>query len=464
MRLKKISVEQLFGTYTYTIPLWEEEAVTILHSPNGHGKTTILKLIEAVMEGNFLYLDETPFSRLALTFDDNTIVEVEKKDVFSTVLDKSFFQFRTVAIHGNQELLKLPFLYTVHERNGTSVMYSVSFDKDMLLTLSRKMTMGRSRLDADVQPVPLSLKEIIIKEGLEDEIFQTGELFIQLLQYKEVCNIHMIEANRVFKNVFSGEDRVLLDCVRLYAKELGQKVLSVRQKAGELGEKLDRTFPARVLELILNGKKETSLNPEEIHKQLKQLEYRRRELINIGILSPQDNGNTEVLRWNGEQALSEDTCCFLSVYIEDSKKKLDCYCSLKEKLDIFLDIINIQNGFSNKIMKICGTEGAVFSMDNGVRIPLEKLSSGEKNDFILFYELIFKCDDHSLILIDEPEISLHIAWQQEFIRQLLRICQVNYMQAVVATHSPNIVDEYWNLLVDLDGEDDGGEGTINSLC
>lgn len=41
-------------------------------------------------------------------------------------------------------------------------------------------------------------------------------------------------------------------------------------------------------------------------------------------------------------------------------------------------------------------------------IPIEHLSSGEKNDFVLFYELIFKCDSKSLILVDEPEISLHV--------------------------------------------------------
>lgn len=102
-------------------------------------------------------------------------------------------------------------------------------------------------------------------------------------------------------------------------------------------------------------------------------------------------------------------------------------------------------------MRISAEKGVEFVLDNGQSIPVEKLSSGEKNDFILFYELIFKCNDSSLILIDEPEISLHIAWQQEFIRELIQICDMNNMQAIVATHSPNIVSEYYDLLVDLEG-------------
>lgn len=141
----------------------------------------------------------------------------------------------------------------------------------------------------------------------------------------------------------------------------------------------------------------------------------------------------------------------MTTYIEDNFQKLDCYKVLKGQLDLLLQIINVKNGFSNKKMRISAEKGVEFVLDNGQSIPVEKLSSGEKNDFILFYELIFKCNDSSLILIDEPEISLHIAWQQEFIRELIQICDMNNMQAIVATHSPNIVSEYYDLLVDLEG-------------
>lgn len=44
MKLKKIKVEQLFGTYDYEIKLNDKELVTILHAPNGMGKTTLLHI------------------------------------------------------------------------------------------------------------------------------------------------------------------------------------------------------------------------------------------------------------------------------------------------------------------------------------------------------------------------------------------------------------------------------------
>ncbi|MCB0909950.1 MAG: AAA family ATPase, partial [Nocardioidaceae bacterium] len=47
-----------------------------------------------------------------------------------------------------------------------------------------------------------------------------------------------------------------------------------------------------------------------------------------------------------------------------------------------------------------------------------------------------------LVLIDEPEISLHVAWQRQFLNDLQRIAQLGEMRFIVATHSPQIVGEW----------------------
>ena len=52
-------------------------------------------------------------------------------------------------------------------------------------------------------------------------------------------------------------------------------------------------------------------------------------------------------------------------------------------------------------------------------------------------------------MIDEPEISLHVAWQMEFIDILERICKLNGTQAIIATHSPDIVNGHDDLLISL---------------
>lgn len=91
---------------------------------------------------------------------------------------------------------------------------------------------------------------------------------------------------------------------------------------------------------------------------------------------------------------------------------------------------------------------------SNTEIQLQKLSSGEKHDFILFYELIFNSDKKSIFLIDEPEISLHVAWQVEYVKILEEICKMNGIQAIIATHSPDIVNGRDDLLISLGLEDE----------
>lgn len=47
MRVKEISVSRLFGLFNHTIPMKMDDRVTIITSPNGYGKTTILRLVHS---------------------------------------------------------------------------------------------------------------------------------------------------------------------------------------------------------------------------------------------------------------------------------------------------------------------------------------------------------------------------------------------------------------------------------
>ena len=53
MRIVEIKVEELFGSFTHTIPLNVDERITIIHGPNGFGKTAILRLIDGGFELEF---------------------------------------------------------------------------------------------------------------------------------------------------------------------------------------------------------------------------------------------------------------------------------------------------------------------------------------------------------------------------------------------------------------------------
>ena len=53
------------------------------------------------------------------------------------------------------------------------------------------------------------------------------------------------------------------------------------------------------------------------------------------------------------------------------------------------------------------------------------------------------------MLIDEPELSLHVAWQLQFIKDIKEIARAREIQIVIATHSPEIVSESMDCCIDL---------------
>ncbi len=88
MRIKEISVKKLFGTFDHTIPLNMEDRVTVIIGPNGYGKTSLLKLINAVFSYDIETILTIPFEEMRVDFEDSDdgvshIVVKKDKDDFS---------------------------------------------------------------------------------------------------------------------------------------------------------------------------------------------------------------------------------------------------------------------------------------------------------------------------------------------------------------------------------------------
>ena len=77
----------------------------------------------------------------------------------------------------------------------------------------------------------------------------------------------------------------------------------------------------------------------------------------------------------------------------------------------------------------------------GETIPPYKLSSGEKQILVILLTALVQENRPGVMLMDEPEISLHIEWQQRLIT-LIRTLNPN-TQIILCTHSPAIVMDGW---------------------
>lgn len=75
-------------------------------------------------------------------------------------------------------------------------------------------------------------------------------------------------------------------------------------------------------------------------------------------------------------------------------------------------------------------------------ISMEYLSSGERQLIYTFIMVVMASESGIPILMDEPEISLHLKWQRDFLK---KISEVNSnSQIIIVTHSPAIIMDGWN--------------------
>lgn len=95
----------------------------------------------------------------------------------------------------------------------------------------------------------------------------------------------------------------------------------------------------------------------------------------------------------------------------------------------------ITDMFTGNKKLIFKDDGIEVETDDGKKIGLTSLSSGEKHSLWIFIETLLA--QISTLLIDEPEISMHVDWQKRLISAM---CQLNpHAQLILATHSPEIM-------------------------
>lgn len=118
-----------------------------------------------------------------------------------------------------------------------------------------------------------------------------------------------------------------------------------------------------------------------------------------------------------------------------------------KRLNLLYEIL-VRAEFSDKIPVIDSGHGLIFKTDNTIILP-EYLSSGEQHFVVQLIVLLMKSEPGAVILIDEPEMSYHPAWQMDYFKNLKQIAEVGDFQFIIATHSPQIFGYHWGYTIDL---------------
>ncbi|HEV2598207.1 AAA family ATPase [Sphingopyxis sp.] len=102
----------------------------------------------------------------------------------------------------------------------------------------------------------------------------------------------------------------------------------------------------------------------------------------------------------------------------------------------------------NKDVKVNSSNAPYISHRSESNIPISELSSGEKQLLIFLSETILQEGERHIFLADEPELSLHVEWQEQLVPSLLEINP--NAQVVFATHSPDIVGSFQKSVVKME--------------
>lgn len=127
--------------------------------------------------------------------------------------------------------------------------------------------------------------------------------------------------------------------------------------------------------------------------------------------------------------------------IEETLRNLGGNSEIPENINLFANTVN-KFFEKKKIMLKPNTNPNPFEIryeDGYVARSLSSLSSGERQITTIFFA-ISQLKSDGIVLLDEPEISLHIDWQRKILRSISQTFDTE--QIIVCTHSPVIGGDF----------------------
>ncbi|MEQ4693323.1 AAA family ATPase [Providencia manganoxydans] len=411
MKVNRIQIKELFGHLDYNLDL-DNLDLCIITGPNGYGKTILLKIINNALNGKFYFFEKLLFNEIVLTVNhidiriNKIIAPLGAYTVLKSNNDEVNINIAGLEVNVDNEKFLYPFDLDYNLKNINYRDFETFYDIKEGLAKQRNI-------------VSNEIDNLFLDEG--DVLFIMDQRIFEFKRNKQEAVLHSLSEE--MKSIFSK-----------YIYE-----------SNVIAQKLDGSFPLRVFE-----RENKTYNLSMLKERLYGLTTQKEKYISYGLLDESSIDDEQLSREMNSNE-SKEKLSVLELYLEDSLEKFKPYEFLLKKVKLFEDMVNKQ-GLAFKEISVHRDHGILIRSTNKNKetIELSSLSSGEQNQIILLYNLIFKTNTKSLVLIDEPEISLHVAWQTNIVKNLENIKQVNNIeQFIIATHSPHVIDGNWKITLDL---------------
>jgi predicted ATPase len=443
----------------YDVMLTLEPDINILYGRNGSGKTTLLHVLANVLNGaydRFLFLE---FDYVKVSTASGKTVELYKNDADSdesairvfldgaqheTITEASFRQALSRSsedfeIRRQLEQDKIQRRERDTSRSRTSeglqlgeAAYFPAFRTMIEAWLSVETEelarRGISRRSESDPVLSLLEYERVLRRPLRDRserltLFARRLFgnFVPTLNYPSPLQIEVelsAEVESAIVRVASTSRRILSEAFVDAFKALSSPAVSKLQSPAEILEEIRR---------LLTQLDETDLVPD-VHSSRENVYARLRSLLPTA-------GTTE---------LSESAANVLSVYRKSLEERLKVQRQVFDPIERYIDAVN--EFLEGKAMVVRPLDGGpersriAVHFDDDSYIGLRDLSSGERQVVSMLYAATHTSGAGSVVLIDEPEISLHIDWQRLLVQKMEQ--QLGDRQLIISTHSPEVGADY----------------------
>lgn len=234
-------------------------------------------------------------------------------------------------------------------------------------------------------------------------------------------------------------------------EEIREAILTVAQVDREL---LSKSF-VDILSTLSSSEPNKPLENYEII--LQEIQYLSKEIqtypLQDSMLASDVNSKLHEMlnsnRFEGRE-LNHFFSMIMIVYRDSLKKIVDVQKQSFALIDKYLASVN--EFLEGKKLKVCAQDEASHQpsikliFDDESSSSIHALSSGERQIITLLYAATHM-SQQNLVLIDEPEISLHVDWQRLLLEKMSD--QLGNRQIIACTHSPVIPADYEDNFVEL---------------
>lgn len=457
--LRSLFIKELFDRFDYNLDFQVPDGggIKIITAPNGYGKSTVLNLVADVLAGRYERVAQTPFVELRLVVDSGKVLSIDRWDESDGTLPKLGYAFYK---NEKQKKASATWFWDSEEQSSERTIEWGG------RTYSHN---GRVWTDQSNRPAMPYLQRRF--NSLASETDQPRKRPSNeppwLTEFYRDYKVTFITADRLALGQEAEFDRQghPITAIESEAMAVAEEIQELRARYEQTARGLESTFPKRILNALAEdlGKQGYLEKLEELKKYTDTIS-REQQIIELGILSELDVSRGDFFK---DLTAHPSAVVVLLEYFKDFDARLKAIEDGVKRLSLFVDTLNKM--LLRKIVRIDIEEGITITSTRkplvdmpdpsprvgndgevlGADIKLSNLSSGEQHLVVLLSRIILQTQEGAVTLLDEPEISLHPQWQVDFTKLLSEAIDLNRSQVILATHSPALIDDRWDDVIEL---------------